>query len=124
MTDLWQSQNNRRKEKKKSIISSMFKQPPQLSLPNFSCWALLRHLQHVHSPSTAPVARICQGKEECDHDFSPFSSFDLSDSNLESGENQKRESADSLSVLPAPDGSLDVATSNEVIDAFTGEPPQ
>ena len=45
------------------------------------------------SSSTALIARISQGKEECDHndqevldrdDFSPFSSFDLSDSTRES----------------------------------------
>jgi hypothetical protein len=58
------------------------------------------------SSSIALAARIPQGKEECDHDdqvldrddFSPFSSFDLSDSTRESGEDQKRESSDSLSV--------------------------
>jgi hypothetical protein len=31
--------------------------------------------------------------------FSPFSSFDLSDSNPESGEDSKRESSDSLSNI-------------------------
>ena len=42
--------------------------------------------------------------------------FDLSDSNRESGEDQKRESSDSLSIIHDADGSPDVATSNEVID--------
>jgi hypothetical protein len=54
-------------------------------------------------------------------DFSPFSSIDLSDSNPESGEAPKRESSDSLSILPGSDGSPDVATSTEVIDMVTEE---
>ncbi len=45
-------------------------------------------------------------------------------SSNESGEDHKRESSDSLSALPDPDGSSDVATSNEFIDAFPEEPPQ
>ena len=76
------------------------------------------------SASTSLVARISQGKEECDptdqvldkDDFSPFSSFDLSDSNPESGEDQKRESSDSLSILPESDGLLLVAASDEVMN--------
>jgi hypothetical protein len=82
------------------------------------------------SSSTSLVARISQGKEECDptdqvldrDDFSPFSSFDLSDSNPESGEDQKRESSDSLSILPESDGLLLVATSDEVTDMIQEEP--
>ena len=84
------------------------------------------------SASTSLVARISQGKEECDptdqvldrDDFSPFSSFDLSDSNPESGEDQKRESTDSLSILPESDGLLLVAASDEVTDMNQDEPAQ
>ena len=84
------------------------------------------------SSSTALIARISQGKEECDHndqvldrdDLSPFSSFDLSDSTRESGEDQKQESNDSLSALHGPNDSPDVATSNEVTDMPPEEPLQ
>ena len=84
------------------------------------------------SASTSLVARTSQGKEECDptdqvldrDDFSPFSSFDLSDSNPESGEDQKRESSDSLSILPESDGLLLVAASDEVTDMNQDEPSQ
>ena len=76
------------------------------------------------SPSTALFARISQRKDECDpndqvlgrDDFSPFLSFDLSDSNRESGEDQKHESSDSLSIIHDADGLPYVATSDEVMD--------
>ncbi len=63
----------------------------------------LHLLGSVASSSTALLARISQGKEECDlndqvlnrDDFSPFSSFD---------EEQKRESSDSLSIMHDADG--------------------
>ena len=51
-------------------------------------------------------------------------SFDLSDSNPESGEDQKRESSDSLSILPESDGLLLVAASDEVTDMNQDKPPQ
>ena len=84
------------------------------------------------SSSTSLVARIPQGKEECDHndqvldrdDFSPFSSFDLSDSNRESGEDQKQESSDSLSALACSNNPPDVITSDEVVNMSLEEPPQ
>jgi hypothetical protein len=84
------------------------------------------------SSSTTLVARIPQGKEECDHndqvldrdDFSPFSSFDLSDSNRESGEDQKQESSDSLSALACSNNPPDVITSDEVVNMSLEEPPQ
>ena len=73
-------------------------------------------------------------KEKCDHgdqvldrdDFSPFSSFDLSDSTRESGEDQKRESSDSLSALTSSNDPPDGITSDEVVVVVMSleEPPQ
>ena len=84
------------------------------------------------SSSTTLVARISQGKEEGDHDdqvlnrddFSPFSSFDLSDSNRESGEDQRQESSDSLSALAGSNDPPDGITSDEVSNMPQEEPPQ
>ncbi len=55
-------QEARRKEKKKSNTSSMFKKPPQLNLLNFTCWALLRPPQHVLDPQ--PPLLLAYHKEK------------------------------------------------------------
>ncbi len=134
-TDRWQSQNKRLIEKKKLFTSSMCTQPPQLKLPNLSCWALLllRHPQHVQAPQPPLLLAFLKEKKSViimikfwtvTISLPSLHSFDLSDSIRESGEDQKREPSDSLSALPDPNDSPDVATSSEVIDMSLEELPQ
>jgi hypothetical protein len=65
----------------------MSRQPPQLNPPNFICWALLRHHQHVLAlqPSTALFARISQGKEEGDPNDQVLGRDDFQDIDNENG---------------------------------------
>ncbi len=56
--------------------------------------------------------------------ISLLSLHSISDSNPESGEDQKRESSDSISIIHSADGSPDVATSNEVKDVTMEGPSQ